>query len=61
MKQREKMRREEAAEKRREILLNYATTVSANKEYYKRRIRKTMAKYNIKVSAVLQQALDKDD
>ena len=55
------MRREIAAEKRREILLNYATTVSANKEYYKRRIRKTMAKYKIKVSAVLQQALDKDD
>jgi len=58
---RERERREEAAAKRREILLNYATTASANKGYYKKRIRKIMAKYNIKVSAELQQVLDKDD
>ena len=41
--------------------MTYATTASANKGYYKKRIRKIMAKYNIKVSAELQQVLDKDD
>lgn len=62
MKARERERREEAAAKRREILLNYATTVSANKSYYKKRIRKILAKYKeIKVGGVLKEVLDKDD